>query len=381
MYGRLNIMIVRKQLDYAMKRLFKGKAFIIFGPRQTGKTTFVEQLLGKVNKKTLYLNGDDADTRAYLAKPNVAQLGQMLEGYEMVFIDEAQRIHEVGLLIKIIVDRIKHVQVIATGSSAFELSGKINESLTGRKYEMLLLPFSYAEMIAETDFLTEERLIEQRLVYGSYPEIINDTANAEEHLKLLTDSYLYKDLFALEDVKKPLLFEKIVKALALQIGSEVNFSELSKLVKADQKTVEKYVDLLEKTFVIFSLPALSGNVRNEIKKGRKIYFYDNGIVNAVTRNFNSIANRNDVGALFENYMIAERVKYLHQNQIDALSFFWRTTQQQEIDYIEKRGEKLLAVEFKWNENKKVKIPITFTQAYQNVETLLASKLDRASFLR
>lgn len=374
-------MIVRKQLDYAMARLFKGKAFIVFGPRQTGKTTFVEQLLVKINKKTLYLNGDDADTRESLAKPNAIQLSQMLEGYEVVFIDEAQRIQEVGLLIKIIVDRIKHVQVIATGSSAFELSGKINEPLTGRKYEMLLLPFSYAELIEETDFLTEERLFEQRLIYGGYPEVINDMQHAEEHLKLLADSYLYKDLFALEDVKKPLLFEKIVKALALQIGSEVNFSELAQLVKADQKTVEKYIDLLEKTFVIFSLPALSGNVRNEIKKGRKIYFYDNGIINAVTRNFNPITNRNDIGALFENYMIAERIKYLHQNQIDAKCFFWRTTQQQEIDYIEKRGEELLAVEFKWNENKKVKIPITFTQAYQNVQTLLVSKLDRASFLR
>lgn len=374
-------MIVRKQLDYARARLFKGKAFIVFGPRQTGKTTFVEQLLAKINKKTLYLNGDDADTRESLAKPNAIQLSQMLEGYEVVFIDEAQRIQEVGLLIKIIVDRIKHVQVIATGSSAFELSGKINEPLTGRKYEMLLLPFSYAELIEETDFLTEERLFEQRLIYGAYPEVINDMQHAEEHLKLLADSYLYKDLFALEDVKKPLLFEKIVKALALQIGSEVNFSELAQLVKADQKTVEKYIDLLEKTFVIFSLPALSGNVRNEIKKGRKIYFYDNGIINAVTRNFNPITNRNDIGALFENYMIAERIKYLHQNQIDAKCFFWRTTQQQEIDYIEKRGEELLAVEFKWNENKKVKIPITFTQAYQNVQTLLVSKLERASFLR
>lgn len=374
-------MIVRKQLDYAMARLFKGKAFIIFGPRQTGKTTFVEQLLAKVNKKTLYLNGDDADTRENFAKPNAVQLGQMLEGYEVVFIDEAQRINEVGLLIKIIVDRIKHIQVIATGSSAFELSGKINEPLTGRKYEMLLLPFSYAELVAETDFLTEERLLEQRLIYGSYPEIINDMANAEEHLKLLANSYLYKDLFALEDVKKPLLFEKIVKALALQIGSEVNFSELAQLVKADQKTVEKYVDLLEKTFVIFSLPALSGNIRNEIKKGRKIYFYDNGIVNAVINNFNSVSNRSDIGALFENYMIAERVKYLHQNQIDAKYFFWRTTQQQEIDYIEKKGEELLAVEFKWNENKKVRIPLTFTQAYQNVQTLFVSKVDRGTFLK
>lgn len=373
-------MILRKQLDYALARLFKGKAFIVFGPRQTGKTTFVEQLLAKINKKTLYLNGDDADVRENLAKPNAIQITQMLGNYEVLFIDEAQRIPNIGLFIKIIVDRYKEVQVIATGSSAFELSDKINESLTGRKYEMMLLPFSFAELVNHTDFLTEERSIEQRLLFGAYPEVINDPLNAEEHLRLLADSYLYKDLFALEEVKRPLLFEKIVKALALQIGSEVNFSELAQLVKADQKTVDKYIHLLEKSFVVFTLPAFSGNVRNEIKKNKKVYFYDTGIVNAITRNFNPLANRNDVGALFENYMIAERMKYLHQNQIEAEIFFWRTTQQQEIDYIEKSNQNLIAVEFKWNEKGKHKIPVTFTQAYPDAKTFLVSKASRNGFL-
>ena len=374
-------MIVRRQLDYAFARLFKGKALIIFGPRQTGKTTFVEQLLAKVDRKTLYLNGDDADVREILAKPNATRIAQLLGSYEILFIDEAQRIEEVGLLIKIIIDRFKNVQVIATGSSAFELSGKINEPLTGRKYEMMLLPFSYSELINNTDLLTEERSLDRRLIYGSYPEIVNDSQNAEEHLKLLADSYLYKDLFALEEVKKPLLFEKIVKALALQVGSEVNFSELAQLVKADQKTVEKYISLLEKSFVIFILPAFSGNVRNEIKKNKKIYFYDNGIINAITRNFKPLSSRNDVGALFENYMISERIKYLQQNQIESDIFFWRTTQQQEIDYIERTGEKLLAVEFKWADRMKSKIPLTFIHAYPQAETLILSKTDRGLFLK
>jgi len=373
-------MIVRKQMDYALERLFKGKALVVFGPRQSGKTTFVEQLLAKVNKKTLRLNGDDADVRENLSKPNAAQITQLLGNYEILFIDEAQRIADIGLFIKIIVDRFKKVQVIATGSSAFELSGKINEPLTGRKYEMMLLPFSYAELVQETDFITEERALAQRLIYGSYPEVINEPSHAEEHLKLLTDSYLYKDLFALEAVKKPLLFEKIVKALALQVGSEVNFSELAQLVKADQKTVEKYIDLLQKAFVVFVLPAFSGNVRNEIRKNKKVYFYDTGVINAITRNFNALSNRNDVGALWENYMISERKKYLQQNQIEAELFFWRTTQQQEIDYIEKRGDRLLAVEFKWNENAKDKIPVTFTKAYPGAETMILSKSERASFL-
>lgn len=373
-------MIVRKQMDYALARLFNGKAFIVFGPRQSGKTTFVEQMLKKVDKKTLYLNGDDADVRESLSKPNATQIARLLGDYEILFIDEAQRIGDIGLFIKIIVDRFKTVQVIATGSSAFELSGKINEPLTGRKYEMMLLPFSYAELVHETDFITEERSLEQRIIYGSYPEIINDPVNAEEHLKLLTDSYLYKDLFTLEDVKKPLLFEKIVKALALQVGSEVNFSELAQLVKADQKTVERYIDLLEKAFVIFVLPAFSGNVRNEIKKNKKVYFYDTGVINAIIRNFNALNNRSDVGALWENYMISERKKYLQQNQIEADLFFWRTTQQQEIDYVEKRADKLLAVEFKWNEKAKDKIPTTFIKAYPDTETKILSKADRAFFL-
>lgn len=374
------IVIERFQINYALKRMFKNKAFLVFGPRQTGKTTFVEKLLEKLNKPTLNLNGDDADIREMLAKPNSAQIKQLLKGYEVLFIDEAQRINEIGLLLKIIVDRFKDVQVIATGSSAFELSGKVNEPLTGRKYEMLLLPFSYAELINHTDFLTEEKLIEQRLIYGSYPEVINDPQNAEEHLKLLADSYLYKDLFALEQVSKPALFQKIVKALALQVGSEVNFSELAQLVKADQKTVEKYIDLLEKAFVVFTLPAFSGNVRNEIKKNRKIYFYDNGIINSVTRNFNSLNNRNDVGSLWENYIISERIKYLQQNQLEAEIFFWRTTQQQEIDYIEKTGEALLATEFKWNPKAKAKISATFLKAYENVTTQLISRDNRFEFL-
>jgi predicted AAA+ superfamily ATPase len=372
--------INRLQINFALQRMFKNKVFLVFGPRQTGKTTFVETLLKEVNKSTLTLNGDDADIRDLLAKPNEAQITQLLYGYEVLFIDEAQRINEIGLLLKIIVDRFKHIQVIATGSSAFELSGKVNESLTGRKYEMMLLPFSYAELVSNTDYITEERLIEQRLIYGSYPEIINNPVDAEEHLKLLADSYLYKDLFALEQVSKPALFEKIVKALALQVGSEVNFSELAQLVKADQKTIEKYINLLEKAFVIFSLTSFSGNVRNEIKKNRKIYFYDNGIINAITRNFNSLNNRNDIGALWENYMISERIKFLAQNQIEAKTYFWRTTQQQEIDYIEQNGESILAVEFKWRENQKVRIPTTFTKAYPHTKTLILSNKDRVLFL-
>lgn len=373
-------MIVRSQQEAALAYLFKGKALIIYGPRQAGKTTFSEQLLEIVARKALRLNGDDADTREAFLRPNATLIERIIGDNEVVFIDEAQRIQDVGLVIKIIVDRFKHVQVIATGSSSFELAGNINEPLTGRRYEMQLLPISYEELVKYTDFLTEQRLLEQRLIYGSYPEIVTDPVNAEKHLKLIANSYLYKDLLVLEQIKKPVLLEKIVKAIALQVGSEVSIKEIGRLVQADNKTVEKYIDLLEKAFVLFTVPAFSGNVRNEIKKGRKIYFYDNGIINAVTNNFNPIKNRNDVGALWENYLISERKKFLNAKELDARIYFWRTTQQQEVDYIEQVKGGLRAVEFKWNPDASAKFPSTFLNNYPKAKNTLVTPANRDQFL-
>ncbi len=373
--------ILRQQIKYASERLFRGKALIIFGPRQVGKTTFTEQLMATLNRKTLRLNGDDSDTRELLSNPNTTQLKNIIGNNEILLIDEAQRIPNPGLLIKLIVDQIKTVQVIATGSSSFELASHVNEPLTGRKYEMLLLPFAYQELVNHTDFLTEKRLLEQRLIYGSYPEIVTDPTHAEEHLSLLAESYLYKDLFTLEKIKKPQLLEKIVRALALQVGSEVNLNELSRLVRADNKTIEKYIQLLEMAFVIFTLPALNRNVRNEIRKGKKIYFYDNGIINAVTGNFNPMAKRADAGALWENYLISERMKFLQLQQRKAKSYFWRTTQQQEIDYIEETNDYLLAAEFKWNEKRKRKFPVTFLKGYPEAATEVITPEERDAFLR
>ncbi|TLV00327.1 ATP-binding protein [Dyadobacter luticola] len=373
-------MIARNQLNFALEHLFKRKAFIIYGPRQAGKTTFSEQLLENLGKKVLRLNGDDADIRGLFLKPNATLLERIIGDNEIVFIDEAQRIAEIGIVIKIIVDQFKSVQVIATGSSSFELAGSINEPLTGRRYEMRLLPLSYGELIKHTDFLTEQRLLEQRLIYGSYPEIIVDPNNAEKHLKLIANSYLYKDLLILEQIKKPVLLEKIVKAIALQVGSEVNVTEIGRLVQADNKTVEKYIDLLEKAFVIFTVPAFAGNVRNEIKKGRKIYFYDNGIINAVNNNFNALSSRTDTGALWENYLISERKKLLNEKEMDAKIYFWRTTQQQEIDYIEQTGNQLRAIEFKWSAAAKKRFPSTFLEAYPHAKTEIITPENRDDFL-
>jgi predicted AAA+ superfamily ATPase len=373
-------MIVRSQQNAALTYLFKGKALIIYGPRQAGKTTFSEQLLDIIAKKTLRLNGDDADTREVFLRPNATLIERIIGDHEVVFIDEAQRIQDVGLVIKIIVDRFKDVQVIATGSSSFELAGNINEPLTGRRYEMQLLPISYGELVNYTDYLTEQRLLEQRLIYGSYPEIVTDPVNAEKHLKLIANSYLYKDLLVLEQIKKPVLLEKIVKAIALQVGGEVSITEIGRLVQADNKTVEKYIDLLEKAFVLFTVPAFSGNVRNEIKKGRKIYFYDNGIINTVTNNFNPIKNRNDVGALWENYIIGERKKMLNAKEADARIYFWRTTQQQEVDYIEEVKGELRAVEFKWNPDASGRLPSTFLNNYPKAKTNVVTPANRDQFL-
>ena len=378
--SKTKTMVSRSQIDYAKSRLFKGKALLVFGPRQVGKTTFVQNLIADLNKKTLSLNGDESDVLVLFENPNVTKLKSIIGDNEILVIDEAQRIANIGIVLKIIVDQIKSAQVIATGSSSFELANKLNEPLTGRKYEMFLYPLSFAEMVAHNGLLEEKRALENRLIYGSYPEIITNSIDAKEHIKLIANSYLYKDLFILDQVSKPVLLQKIVKALALQVGSEVNTNELSKLLQVDNKTIEKYIDLLEKAFVIFKLPALSNNVRNEIKKGRKIYFYDNGIINAVTGNFNPLAQRTDIGSLWENYIISERIKLLNIQQSEASSYFWRTTQQQEIDYIEKSTDQILACEIKWNAKSKYKIPVTFSANYTNLTSKIVSPDNYEEFL-
>jgi predicted AAA+ superfamily ATPase len=284
------------------------------------------------------------------------------------------------LTIKLFTDQIKQVQVIATGSSSFELAANINEPLTGRKFEFMLFPFSFTEMAQHHGFLEEQRLLEHRLIYGYYPEIVTHAGQEKKLLKLLANSYLYKDLLALGAVSKPALLEKIVRALALQLGSEVHYQEIAQLVGADNQTVEKYIDLLEKSFVVFRLPAYSRNVRNEIKKGKKIYFYDNGIRNAVIGTFSFLQNRTDKGALWENFLISERRKYLTYQDIDAHCYFWRTTQQQEIDYLEEREGKLYAYEFKWNPASKPRFPKTFLHNYSVAETQLIHTKNFESFL-
>ena len=373
-------MIYRKLTKNITNRFFKGKAILIFGARQVGKTTLVTQLLKDRSESVLSISGDEPDIRDIFKEITSTQLRTFIGDHQILFIDEAQRIKNIGLTLKLIIDHIKDVQVIATGSSAFELANKTSESLTGRKYVFHLHPVSFEEMVGNTNLIVEKRKLSQRLIYGYYPEIVTKENESRELLKLLADSYLYKDLLLLESVKKPALLEKIVKALALQIGNQVSYNEIARLVQADKLTVEKYIDLLQKTFVIFTLPAFSRNVRNEIRKSRKIYFYDNGIRNAIIGNFNPLASRMDIGALWENFLISERLKYLSNNNLDKSIYFWRTTQKQEIDLIEEDANTLNSYEFKWNANKKPKLSKTFIRAYPNTTFTVINKDNYETFL-
>lgn len=371
-------MITRTLQSALQKRLFKGKAILLFGPRQCGKSTLVETMLG--NSDHYYMNGDEADVRETLSNTTSTKLKAIIGNKKVVFIDEAQRIPNIGLTLKLFTDQVKDVQVIATGSSAFELSSQVNEPLTGRKYEYMLFPLSFGEMEQHHGLLTEKRLIEHRLLYGYYPEIVTKQGEEKELLKLLAESYLYKDLLILEQIKKPALLEKLLIALALQVGSEVNYHELAQMVGTDGKTVDRYIDLLEKTFVVFRLPALNRNVRNEIKKGKKVYFYDCGIRNAVINNFKPLSARTDAGALWENFVIAERMKFLRYQGKDTKQYFWRTTQQQEIDLIEEVEDEMNAYEIKWSPKERVRFSQTFVENYPQARTATISSGNLEEFL-
>lgn len=359
-------MIKRKIEALIKSKLFRGKAIVVLGPRQTGKTTLLNKI-AKEQKDFLLLNGDDLNVRQELENAGFEKLKQIIGNYSFVFIDEAQRIKNIGITAKIIIDMVKPEQLIISGSSALELANEINEPLTGRKWEYMLYPISWEELVEHTDYLTATQQLEQRLIFGSYPDVINHPGEEKEILNQLTGSYLYKDLFTYKSIKKPDVLEKILRALALQLGNEVSYNEISRLVQIDKNTVQTYIDLLEKAFVIFRLQPLSRNLRTEISTSRKIYFYDNGIRNSLITNFNSLNIRNDKGVLWENYLINERKKFNEYNKNWVNSYFWRTKQQQEIDLIEEKNGILYAYEFKWQSKKRVKLPKKFAEAYPQHE--------------
>lgn len=365
-------MIERKLSKVIKEQLFRGKAIILVGSRQVGKTTLLGELVRQSDKRILSLNCDEPEVQTMLTDTNVAKLRTIIGNNELVVIDEAQKVNNIGLTLKLIVDNIKDVQVVATGSSAFELRNRLNEPLTGRKFEYQMFPISSGEIIDTYGLLEEKRTLENRLVYGSYPDIIMHPEEARRYLTELTQSYLYKDVLSLDSLRKPQLLDKLLQALAFQVGSEVSTNELARTLQTDSKTIDKYLDLLEKCYVIFRLGGLSRNLRTELKRAKKIYFYDNGVRNAVIQQFSPVALRNDMGALWENFFIAERMKRNHYSGHYCNSFFWRTTLQQEIDLIEESDGAMTAFEMKWNPSKKVLFSKSFIEAYNVKETVVIS---------
>jgi len=372
--------IIRELNSIIKSKFFKGKAIVVTGARQVGKTTLLKQLVKETGLSSIFLNCDEVEVRNSLENANFERLKAIIASNKIIFIDEAQRVKSIGLTLKIIVDNFTDVQLLVTGSSTLELATGIKEPLTGRKFEYNLFPFSLAELVKHNNLIIEEQALEKRLIFGSYPDALNYPGEEKELLLNLTNSYLFKDILSLANIRKPLLLEKLIQALALQVGNEVSYHELGQIIDSDKQTVEKYVDLLEQCFVIFKLPAYSKNLRNEIKKSKKIYFYDNGIRNAVIQNFSALALRQDTGALFENYMISEYIKKSNNQRKFAKYYFWRSFQQQEIDLIEEVNGNINAIEIKWNENKKVKFPTTFTDAYPVNDTIVINKENYTSIL-
>jgi len=354
-----------------------GKAIVLVGARQVGKTTLLKNILRNIDY--LFLDADDPTIRNLLSNPNTEQIRTIIADKKFIFLDEAQRIPGIGLTLKIITDQFKDVQLFVSGSSSFDLGNVLNEPLTGRKWEYELFPISWVEYENNIGFIKSEQQLENRLLYGFYPEVINNQGNEKETLKNLVNSYLYRDILAFSDIRRPEVLEKLLQALALQMGNEVNYNELSQIVEINKITVQKYVEILEKGYIIFRLNSFSRNLRNEIKQNRKIYFYDNGIRNMIIGNFNQLDLRIDKGALWENFLVSERHKQNMYKDTFARTYFWRTKQQQEVDFVEEVNGNIFGYEFKWN-NKKSKFPQKFIETY-NAKGIIVDRNNFRDFVK
>ena len=357
--------ILRTLQTTIAQHLFKGKTIVLVGARQVGKTTLLRNLLRQQSEPFLELNCDEQEAREALSGINVERWRRLVGNNKIVLIDEAQRVENIGIALKLGHDNLSGVQLLVSGSSALGLRDTINEPLTGRKFEFQLFPIATNELLQTGGELLARQTFESRLIYGSYPDILVNAEDAAARLTSLANDYLYKDILSLEGIRKPTLLNKLLVALALQVGSEVSYNELGQTVGSDAKTVEKYIDLLEKCFIVFRLQAFSRNLRTELKRSRKIYFYDNGVRNAVLNNFAPLTLRGDAGALWENFCVSERMKENHYAGRYVNAYFWRTTQQQEMDYIEEQNGRFRLFEMKWNP-KKAKanfVPDIFKKTY------------------
>lgn len=376
--------MIKRHLETVINgKLFKGKAIILIGARQVGKSTLLSQIVeNAAGQKAVFLNCDEPEIKEMLTNANFNELKMIVADNKIMVIDEAQRVPDIGMTLKRITDNFHDLQLLVSGSSSFELQNKLDEPLTGRKFEYKLFPFSTGELLDTNGLIYIKQTLESRLVFGSYPDVVNHKEDSKEILMNIASSYLYKDILTLDNIRKPAVLDKLLVALALQVGSEVSFNEIAQTIGTDSKTVEKYIDLLEKCYIVFKLPALSRNVRNEIKKGKKIFFYDNGIRNAVLQNFAPLNLRSDAGALWENFFISERIKYNNNKLNYVKSYFWRTTEQNEIDYIEEQDGVFTAFEMKYNPKKQLtaKIPETFSKNYNITSSAIVTPNNYTEYL-
>lgn len=341
-----------------------SKIVVIYGARQVGKTTLVEDLLKGFDKKILKANGDRLDSCAALSSCDLPRLQAFVNGYDILFVDEAQRIPEIGINLKILYDNVKDLKIIVTGSSSLDLSSSIKEAVTGRKIQHTLYPISFLELEEKYDRHELEQAAKERMIFGGYPEVFNIKKRNDKikYISAISEDYLYKDVLELENIRYHHKLRALVRLLAFQIGFEVSLSELAMRIGLRRDTVARYIDLLEQSFVLFSLQGFSRNLRKEANKKRKIYFYDLGIRNAVINNFNDLDHRNDLGPLWENFLIAERIKRNAYKGHLCANYFWRTYTGAELDYVEDHGGKLYGYEFKWN--KTAKVPLSWKEDYQ-----------------
>ena len=362
-------MIFRTIVENIKKEFFQSKAIVLLGARQVGKSTMLKNIF-KNEQNTLWLDAENPDVALIFENATATRLKSFFGHNKFVIIDEAQKIDNIGSKLKLITDYIPEIQVIATGSSAFELRNKLNEPLTGRKFEHKLFPLSFTEMKNEIGLLEEIRMLPHRLVYGYYPEVVTTKNGEEKILRLLSDSYLYKDILLFNGIRKPEKMQELLKALAWQIGSEVNYNELGKMIGLKSETVEEYIHLLEQSFVIYRLNSYHTNQRSEIKKGKKIYFNDLGIRNAIISDFSPFETRSDKGNLFENFVINEYFKTNEYQEKFQKFYFWRSNEQQEVDLIIEKNGLLQAIEIKWNTKSKAKLPLSFSNKYPESEFIV-----------
>lgn len=375
-------MIKRAIEERILNALAKKKVVTIMGPRQVGKSTLAGAMIPK-DAKVLEINGDNTDVQTMFVDVDESKMKVLIGNNNFLLVDEAQKIGNVGNMLKIVAEKFNDIKVIVTGSSAFKLAAAVNESLTGRKREFRLYPLSFKEMADDTSALEESRMIDHRLVYGYYPEVVTSPSDEKEVLKELIDSYLYKDVMEENDIAKPDKLVKLVQALAFQIGSTVSANELSGLVGVDAKTIERYIDILEKSYIIFTLPSYAKNQRNELKFARKLYFWDMGIRNGVIGNMAPVSLRSpeELGHMWENFLIAERIKRNdYAGRIFVQHYFWRTQQKKEVDLIEIEDGMMTGFEIKRKEGKRVGAQASFTAAYPDAHFECITPTDLMSFL-